>query len=220
MAIIKETGSKPKAKPRSGPTNGYEAAAAQSAAKAANNYKQGITNGTPANTYGAAPKISSTAKSGPASPNYGGTNNTRSTYDAQMSGEAPLGYTPGSADDPAVRAYWQQVFDAGNAASTGPANWEAPATYTPEPVAPPVAPAVYETPAQYTPPARNELPAAISGASSSVANAPTGQSFTALGSGLMGPAGMFDRMRNQRSPKSGISVTPELLRRAAQTRLG
>ena len=79
-------------------------------------------------------------------------------------------------------------------------------------------PAVVQSPSTFETPAQVQQPSAITGEAVGAAGAPTGTSFTSLGNG--GTFGMFDRMRNQRQPKTGLSVTPEMLRAAAAARMG
>lgn len=192
-------------------------------ARAANNYKQGMSSGKPANTYGAAPVRRS---SGRISPNYGGTGNTKKTYKAQTSGKAPIGYTPGGFDDPNVD--WGKIYEifvkptlASNKArpsapktstSTGSDGMQsgspAPAT-APKPVT--------------TGTAQANKPSTTTTAKPAVTGTVKGnpaqavKSFTKTGN--RGTFGQFKRLRNQRSPRSGLSVTPEMLRRQAQARL-
>jgi hypothetical protein len=80
------------------------------------------------------------------------------------------------------------------------------------------APSVMQAPSTFTTPAQNQAPTAVTETAVGAAGAPVGQSFQSLGRG--GTFGMFDRMRNQRSPRSGLSVTPEMLRATAAARLG
>lgn len=198
---------------------GQKAVQATAAAKAANNYKQGISSGKPANTWGAAPASNPSRPSGPASPNYGGKGNTAKIYAQQMSGDAPLGYTPGGFDDPSID--WQAIYNtfiAPQQTSTAePAVSSAPTSYTPPaPPAPAPPPAIFQSPSSYSPPAVTQTPEVV--ATSVGGNGPEGVNYDALGTGMTG--GMYDRRRNQRSPRSDMSVTPEMLRRAAQSRLG
>lgn len=84
------------------------------------------------------------------------------------------------------------------------------------PPQPPPPPPVFETAASIAPPVQLEAPQAIvntaAGDPSQVA-----QQFNRLGIG--GTFGDFERMRNARSPRSNLSVTPEMLRSLAQSRL-
>lgn len=210
---------KPPARPGA-PTNGQQAIQAMSAARAANNYKQGMFNGTPANTWGAAPGRGSAPKaSGPISPNYGGTNNTRPIYEAQVSGAAPIGYTPGSFNDPSID--WNaiaSIFGPQARQEGSNTDWNGGGTVERPSVMAPPTPPVFETPAVYTsPPAAVEAPGIV--ATTQGNSLPNVQSFDTVGRGI-GTFGMFDRMRNARNPRQGISVTPEMLRRAAQARMG
>jgi hypothetical protein len=80
------------------------------------------------------------------------------------------------------------------------------------------APAAIQAPSTFTTPVQNEAPSAVTNTAVGSVGAPTGQTFQSMGRG--GTFGMFDRMRNQRSPRSGLSVTPEMLRATAAARLG
>jgi len=66
-------------------------------------------------------------------------------------------------------------------------------------------------------PAVVQPPAVVANATPSENNVP-GESFTTVGS--PGTFGQLERRRASRGPKSGLSVTPEMIRRAAATRLG
>ena len=115
----------------------------------------------------------------------------------------------------------QEAQNAANAASyqnPGSGGYQEPAaTYTPPP-APPPTPSVYETAASYKPPVI-EAPQAIMNTAGGAAGAATeGPPMTKTGLG--GTYGSFQRERQARGPKTGASVTPEMLRRAAARRLG
>lgn len=77
---------------------------------------------------------------------------------------------------------------------------------------------VIQAPSSVVTPPQIQAPTAVTNTAVSAPGAPTGEQFTSVGAG--GTFGMFDRMRNQRSPRSGLSVTPEMLRAAAAARLG
>lgn len=81
---------------------------------------------------------------------------------------------------------------------------------------PPVAP-VAEAPATYTAPSY-QAPLSISAEAGQAAGAPTGASFQTFG-GNPGTFGQFERLRNARGPRNTGSITPEMLRRAAQARM-
>jgi hypothetical protein len=84
---------------------------------------------------------------------------------------------------------------------------------SPAPVA-----AIADSPAVFNaPPAAMEPPAVIADANAG-ANNVAGESFTSLGNNMT--AGEYLRQRGSRGPKTGLSVTPEMIRRAAGNRLG
>lgn len=89
-------------------------------------------------------------------------------------------------------------------------------SYTPPSQVAAAPPPVIEAPSAITTP-QVQPPTSITGTGTGVVGAPTGLTFQSTGN--TGTFGSFDRMRNQRSPRSGLSVTPELLRRQAQARL-
>jgi len=66
-------------------------------------------------------------------------------------------------------------------------------------------------------PAVAQAPAVVAEAPPSAINVP-GQSFTSVGT--PGTFGQMDRLRQSRGPTTGLSVTPEMIRRAAASRLG
>lgn len=79
-------------------------------------------------------------------------------------------------------------------------------------------PAVYAPPAQMTaPPAVVQPPAVFADANPSAVNT-AGESFTSVGN--PSTFGSYERRRQARGPKGGLSVTPEMIRRAAAQRLG
>lgn len=89
----------------------------------------------------------------------------------------------------------------------------------PTPAAPtPAVTPVYESPVSYTAPSIIEPPKGVTTGAEGAVGAPSGETFNALGGS--NTFGMFERMRNQRTPKTGLSVTPEMLRAAARARLG
>lgn len=77
---------------------------------------------------------------------------------------------------------------------------------------------VIQAPSTVTTPPQVQPPSAITASAQGAVGAPTGQTFNSVGQG--GTFGQFDRMRNQRQPRSGLSVTPEMLRAAARARQG
>ena len=79
-------------------------------------------------------------------------------------------------------------------------------------------PAVFVPPEAITaPPAVTQPPAVVAEAPPSEVNVP-GESFTTVGS--PGSFGAYERRRTARGPSTGLSVTPEMIRRAASQRLG
>ena len=79
-------------------------------------------------------------------------------------------------------------------------------------------PAAFAAPATYTaPPAMVEPPGAIAAAGAGAGNV-EGASFTSIGT--PGSFGEYERRRQARGPRTGMSVTPEMIRRAASQRLG
>lgn len=79
-------------------------------------------------------------------------------------------------------------------------------------------PAVFVPPEAVTaPPAVVQPPAVVAEAAPSETNVP-GESFTS--SGTPGTFGAYQRQRLSRGPRTGLSVTPEMIRRAAAARLG
>lgn len=88
----------------------------------------------------------------------------------------------------------------------------------PAPPSPPPVTPVFESPVTYTAPPVYEPPKGVTTGAEGAAGAPSGQTFNAFGGGLT--AGMFDRLRKQRTPRAGLSVTPEMLQAAARARLG
>lgn len=76
-------------------------------------------------------------------------------------------------------------------------------------------PPVVVPPTSYTAPPSVQPPTAVE--ANAGAGERSGTTFLSQGGGTFG---MFDRLRNQRSPRSGLSVTPEMLRAAAAARLG
>lgn len=83
--------------------------------------------------------------------------------------------------------------------------------------APAVAPIFVPPEAVTAPPAVVQPPAVVAEAAPSETNVP-GESFTTVGA--PGSFGAYERRRATRGPRSGLSVTPEMLRRAASQRLG
>lgn len=79
-------------------------------------------------------------------------------------------------------------------------------------------PAVFVPPEAITaPPAVTQPPAVVAEAAPSEVNVP-GESFTTVGT--PGSFGTYERQRFSRGPRTGLSVTPEMIRRAAAARLG
>jgi len=133
------------------------------------------------------------------------------------------GYTPGGFDDPTID--WQAIYDifvapqggGGNAGFSGGGSGSLSGGGQPQAIM--EAPqAIIEAPQAYTAQAAPQ-PVGIASSASSVADAPTGQSFQTFSS-APGTFGEFQRLRNKRGPTGGASQTPEMLRRAAASRLG
>ena len=82
-----------------------------------------------------------------------------------------------------------------------------------------VAPAAYQAPAVYSAPAATVQPPAIVNPAGPGAGNVAGQSFETVGQGE-GTYGQEQRRRQARGPMTGLSMTPEMLRRAAGQRLG
>lgn len=99
----------------------------------------------------------------------------------------------------------------GGSSSGGGSSYSSPSA----PAAP--APAVYQAPSSVNPAPVNQGPSAITSTGIGTVGAPTGETFQSIGS-RPGTFGQFDRLRNQRSPRTGLSITPEMLRRFAATR--
>lgn len=79
-------------------------------------------------------------------------------------------------------------------------------------------PSVFVPPESVTAaPAVMQPPAVVAEAPPSAVNVP-GESFTTVGS--PGSFGEYERRRTSRGPRTGMSVTPEMIRRAAANRLG
>jgi hypothetical protein len=201
---------------RTGPKNAQEAIAAQANAKrAAANTGTGSTRSSKGVAYGGGPLTQDLNKFSPA---RGGTMGT-----GAAAPPAPMGYDPGSFNDPTID--WNaiyEIFIAGpqrEAAAASGGGGGAPSGgggSMPAQVAPPT-PMVMESPASIMAPSIQQ-PAAVNSAASSIANAPEGQKFQTFGS--PSTFGGFERMRNQRGPRNNASMTPEMLRRAAASRLG
>ena len=79
-------------------------------------------------------------------------------------------------------------------------------------------PAVYAPPAQMTAPPAVVQPPAITAAANPSATNVAGESFTTVGN--PGTFGGYERRRQSRGPRTGLSVTPEMIRSAAAQRLG
>lgn len=102
-------------------------------------------------------------------------------------------------------------------------SYSAPSSYTPNVSGAAASPTpaitpTFETPASYVAPAVMEPPKGVTETAQGAAGAPVGQTFDAYGGGLT--AGLFERMRNKRTPRTGLSVTPEMLMAEARKRLG
>ena len=73
-------------------------------------------------------------------------------------------------------------------------------------------------PAQITaPPAAVQPPAVIADAGAGASNT-AGESFSSIGT--PGTFGEYQRRRQSRGPRTGMSITPEMIKRAASQRLG
>jgi hypothetical protein len=133
----------------------------------------------------------------------------------------PVGnYTPGGYNDPSIdwaaiiRAFGPQPAPYDTPDPNGPPpNYNAPAE-----AAPAVAPQI-EAPQQVTaPPAVAPAPAPDISAGRSGGAVDEGPAITKFGNA--GTFGQMQRLRQARGPISGVSMTPELLRRAASRRIG
>lgn len=172
----------------------------------------------------------SVAKRAAAGGNYGASGNPAPTWGD--TGRAAAVGGAGFAVSPEVQAIMRE---SGSTDPSDPHNWAAvrraldsqAAANTPAPMAPGgssggggTAPnrtpaPVVQPPTEYTAPPAAQAPSPVS--AQAPAAAVSGKTFTSAGRGSFGA---FDRLRNQRSPRSGLSVTPEMLRAAAQARMG
>lgn len=117
--------------------------------------------------------------------------------------DAALGGAMGAANAP----YIPPVRTSGSGRTTSDAASSGPAV-----TGPIAAPATYTAP-----PAVQEAPAVMAAANPSGVNV-AGQSFTSVGN--PSTFGGYERRRLARGPRTGLSVTPEMIRRAATQRIG
>jgi hypothetical protein len=200
------------------PANAQQAIAAQANAKrAAANTGTGSTRDVRGVAYGGGPLTQDKNKFTPA---RGGTMGTSSSQPI-----APMGYDPGSFNDPTID--WQSIYDTfigsqqqqpSMIAPSSPGRVTGSGRTSAESVGLAAAPSLFVPPESITaPPATVQPPAVVANATPSEVNVP-GESFTSIGG--PGSFGSFERKRAVRGPRTGLSVTPEMIRRAAAQRLG
>lgn len=207
----------------SAPQNAQQAIAAQANAKRASaNSAQYAQTGSTAKAYGGGPltqnRTSFNASSGGTktpvnSPSY-------QTQQAKPAAYNELGYIPGSFDDPTID--WNTIYDifiggGGGAAGSGSYDTGTSGYSGPAPAQYQAPQQVFQMPEVQTAQSVPQVAPGITSSASGVADAPTGQQFTNFGG--PGTFGEFQRLRNARGPRYNASMTPEMLRRAAASRL-
>lgn len=208
--------------PPARPQNAQQAIAAQAAAK-----RQAAANagGKPSGNYGAG-NARPTPQARAFHNTAAQTAAARGTQSSAVSDDIFAIMAQSGSQDPSDPYNWRGIAAA--LAAQEPASRSSDMGYVPPPQTPNIAGAgaaptpaitpVYETPVSYVAPSVAAPARGVTAEASGAVGAPSGESFNAFGGGLT--AGLFERMRNQRSPRTGLSVTPEMLMAQARKRLG